>query len=407
MGLLVGKDRPVLSGESILCFAPDPWDDIWRNRHQIMSLFARQNKVLYVEPRHYLRPLLQRLGKGQLSWAEISAPRLERIAPGLHVYHQPLYAPISGRPPLSTFTQALRNASLRHCLRRLHMQRPILWLFRPDMVDVPGHLTERLVIYHIVDEYSGYADVDASRVEDIQRRERQLIARADLVLVTSEALWQTKRGLNPHTYWVPNAVDYERFAQATAEGPEPDAVSGSPRPRIGYVGAINDKIDTELLLRVAKAYPNASLVLVGPVRMVTPAGQSGIEALKSCANVRLVGQVPVEQVPAYMAHCDVGLLPYRDGPWTSHIHPLKLYEYLACGLPVVATDIPSVRQEREVVDIASTPEQFVAAVATALECDSEASRALRRERAAQNTWQQRVERISELISARLQDKGEL
>ncbi len=253
----------MLSGQSILCFAPDPWDDIWRNRHQIMSLLAERNQVLYVEPRPYLRPVLQRARRGEISWVELTAPRVWAAKPGLHVFRHPLYAPLSGRAPLSTLTEALRVAALRRAMRQVGVTQPILWLFKPDMVDVPGHWGERLLIYHIVDEYTGYADVDAGRAEDIRRREQELIEKADLVLVTSRELLVSKGGVNPNTHWVPNAVDYDRFVAASIAETEPADLVGLPRPRIAYVGAVNDKLDVDLLLRVADAYPAYTLVLVG------------------------------------------------------------------------------------------------------------------------------------------------
>jgi len=283
----------MLTGESILCFAPDPWDDIWRNRHQIMSLLAAENQVLYVEPRPSLRPMLRQLWGGEVALADFWAPDLTHAMPGLDVFHPPLYAPLSGRAPLSTLTNALRAASLRRAMRRLNMQRPILWLFRPDMADVPGRYGESLLIYHIVDEYMGYADVSAQRAEEIRRRERELIGKADLVLVTSQKLLEEKSKFGHNVHWVPNAVDYERFADAAARGDEPVELRGLPHPRIGYVGAINDKLDINLLRRVAETYSGASIILVGPERLHSEEMRRSMEALRAYSNVHMIGRVAI------------------------------------------------------------------------------------------------------------------
>lgn len=369
-----------------------------------MSLLAKENLVLYVEPRPYLRSIAEQLCRGEISLADFRARTVTRVSHGLHLFHPPLCAPLSGRVPLSTMTDALRAALLRRAMRRLNMCQPILWLFRPEMADVPGRYGEHLLIYHIVDEYTAYADIGARRTEDMRRRERGLIGKADLVLVTSRALLKSKGGINPNTHWVPNGVDYDRFAAAVAEPAEPPELEGLARPRIGYVGAINDKIDLGLLLDVAQAYTDASIILVGPVHSTSEGGRQGVQALRSRPNVHMVGQVPMERVPQFMASCDVGLLPYKQNAWTHHIHPLKMYEYLACGLPVVATDIPAVREEPRAIRIATDAAEFILAVGEALADDDEGSRVMRQDRASRNTWQHRVECISRLIEATLQEK---
>jgi len=385
----------MLAGQSILCFAPDPWNDIWRNRHQIMSRLAQQNQVLYVEPRPYFRQVAQEIRSGSCDLTDLCG-QLREVSPGLSVYRVPRYAPLSGRQPLKGCLDVLRAFGLERAMRRLNMDRPILWLFRPDMADVPGRYNERLLIYHIVDEYLGYSDTSSERAAEIKAREQILIRRADLVLVTSKALLERKQGINPHTYWVPNGVDYARFADAVENRQMPQELSGLPRPRIGYVGAINDKIDTDLLLGVSEAFSDGSLILVGPERPVSGEMRQGLDALRLRPNVCFVGRVPVEQVPHYMAVCDVGLLPYKRNAWTENIHPLKMYEYLACGLPVVAMDIPSVHEEAQLIRIADNLADFVRGIRAALE-EGNALRATRQARAAENTWQQRVEQISTLI----------
>ncbi len=401
----------MLTGQSILCFAPDPWDDLWRNRHQIMSQLCQSNTVLYVEPRPYMRSVLRDLRRGQFG---PRGPRMRQVRPNLYVYRSPRYAPLSGRPPLSTWTEALRDADLRRTMRRLGMERPILWLFRPDMADLPGRYGERFMIYHVVDEYTGYADVEgadvAGRIADIRRRERGLIADADLVLVTSKTLLASKGGINPNTHWVPNAVDYPAFAAAARNGEEPQELAATPPPRIGYVGAVNDKLDLGLLIAVAQAYPQVALLVVGPERLTSDEARRNMERLRALENVRLLGQVPVERVPEFVAACNVGLLPYAQNAWTEAIHPLKLYEYLACGLPVVASAIPSVREEADAapdlgIAVAEDRAAFVASVGRALAEDEPQRRALRQKRAAQNTWSHRVERISELVALGLQRDG--
>jgi len=392
----------MLQSQDIICFAPDPWDAIWRNRHQIMTRLARRHRVLYVEPRPYLRPTVAGWRAGTLGWRDLRRPALRQVQERLFVYRPPLYAPLSGREPLRSLAAGLRRHSLQVALRRLGFERPILWLTRPDQADVRGECRERLLVYHIVDEYTAYADLDAERAARIRLREQALAGQADVVLVTSRTLLQSKGPYNPHTYLVPNAVDYEAFQRVLREpAPIPGELGPFRRPIIGYVGAVNDKIDLHLLAMVARRYPRATLVLVGPVALHTPQAQRELAELQSCLNVHFLGQVEVSAVPRYMKHCDVGLLPYRRNEWTRNISSLKLLEYLALGLPVVGMDLPMVEGLGDVVYVAADEEAFVDAVGQALVEESPALRASRQAVAAANTWDERVARIEAILEQAL------
>ena len=392
----------MLQPQDIVCFAPDPWDAIWRNRHQIMTRLARRHRVLYVEPRPYLRPTVSQWRAGTVGWGDLWRPALRQVQEHLHVYRSPLYAPLSGRPPLSNVTAGLRQLSLRGALRHLGFAGPILWLTRPDQDDVIGLLGERLLVYQVVDEYSAYADLDPVRAGHIRAREQALLRRADVVLVTSRALLESKGPANPQTHLVPNAVDFEAFQRVLREDQSPPPEFGPfPRPIIGYVGAINDKIDLGLLAQVARHYPRSTLVLVGPVSVRTAAAREELAVLQSHLNVHFLGRVEVAAVPRYMAHCDVALLPYRRNEWTRNISSLKLLEYLALGLPVVAVDLPMVEGLGEVVYTAANPEAFVDGVARALAEEAPALRARRQALAAGETWEHRVAQIESILEAAL------
>ncbi len=391
----------MLEGESILCFAPDLWSDIWRNRHHLLTVFAERNRVLYVEPRTYLRETIRDLLAGRFPWRDIWRERVTRVRPNLYVYHNLPCAPISGRFPLRELTAGLRRSSLRRQMRRLGMAEPILWLCRPEMSDLIGQWGEKLVLYHVVDEYSAYEGV-ADR-EQARRREHELLRRADVVITTAPALYESKRPFNRHTYLVPNAVNYDAFAQVMGtDAPAPADLSALPPPRIGYVGAVNAKLDLRYFCAIAGAYPAASVVIVGPV--IIPAEDPELRWLRGMPNVHFLGQKPVEQVPHYIKGLDVCLLPYRQNEWTRHISSLKLYEYMACEKPVVASDVPAAREFAELVYIIQEPAEAVPAVGRALNGHPEEIRRRQRQVAQQNTWRQRAEMISDIIAGVLEEK---
>ncbi len=389
----------MLSGKNIVCFSPDPsWDHLWRNRHQIMTRLARRNKVLFVEPTPYLRPVLQTMRTEGLR--TLGRSTFYNPLPNLWVYRSPNRYPISGKAPLSHITFALRKRRLRRILAQLKMTDPILWVFRYDLGEMIGHLDEKLVIYHAVDEYAAYAlpnqqDAEARR-RSIQQMEQAIMRRADLVFVTAATLLESKRPYNENIFHIPNGVDYEHFA--TPPGRLPADVDAIPGPRIGYAGAINEKLDLALLAAIARHRPDWQLILVGPPLFKDP---DALKPLQALPNIHLLGRKAVDDLPAYMHACDVCLLPYAHSRWTENINPLKLYEYLATGRPVVATGIPAVQDFREVVRIADNETAFIRAIQQALDEDAPAAAARRQAVARQNTWEHRVETLSAIIQSHL------
>ncbi len=395
----------MIQGHDILCFAPGPWADIWRNRHQIMTRLALGNRVLYVEPWAQLRPLLRQLRQGDRGASDSWQSWLRQVQPDLWVYHPPRWAPQLGSSRLAALTETIYMGLLRRELAKLGFERPILWLYLPDMGNFAGKFGEKLLIYHIVDEYAGYAGVTESWRPVMQGMERDLARRADLVFVSSTSLFDRKRSLNPRTVLIRNAVDFPSFAAAADAGTLPPVLAGLRRPIIGYVGAINEKIDLDLLLHVAHSMVEATLLMVGSVSVMSEASRRTLIALQDASNVCFLGPKDVSEVPAYVAACDVCLLPYRTNEWTQNIDSLKSYEYLACGKPVVATGVPTALQFGEVFRVASGAQEFVAMIDEELRTDTPDLRKKRQAIAAQNTWDHRIAQISQAIETTLNAKA--
>ncbi len=344
-------------------------------------------------------PAFGQLRQGEIGWRDLRRPLAVPVRENLWVYRDPVYAPIAGRRlRLGKLTQALRVRAMRRTMQQLGFGRPLLWLTRYYQADVVGTCGERLVIYQISDEYSAYVAVRDP--DTVRREEAALIRRADLVLVTSPALLASKGPLNPYTYLVPNAADVEGFAQAATDPALPAAMANLPRPVMGYVGVLNEKLDYELLRAVALARPDWTIALVGPLSLYTQPHKA--DGLAGLPNVRLLGGVDVTQVPHHIKACDVCLLPYERNEWTRNIDSLKLYEYLACGRPVVATDIPAAHGFLGLVHVVRDAAEAVAAIELALEERTPEHGRRRQAAVAEHNWDARVEQISELITEALQ-----
>ncbi len=398
----------MLSGENIVCFAPDPWGDIWRNRHRLLSVFARTNRVVYVEPRTTARGLARGLRQDGLSLVSPFRRRVVEVRENLFVYRDPGFLPRTTKRGIGPAIDSLRDGSLRRALRGLGVERPILWLVRPEAWDVPGKLGEKLLLYQIVDDYLSYAGLTERARSRLDQQERSIAAKADLVIVTADHLLQIKRHLHKEIVHVRNGVDDRTLDEGRAgSGPVARELSSAKKPVWGYVGGITEKLDLELLEKMAKHLEErgGTLALVGPVNVSEGASVEAIGRLRASPAVIFAGQRPAAEVPAWLRGFDVGLIPYRVNDQARAIDPLKLYEYLAFGRPIVAVDIPSLRQFRGLVSVASSHGDLLRLAEEASLDHDEALAVRRREVAAENSWDRRAEQISEAIEAALQRKS--
>ncbi|MGQ0603345.1 MAG: glycosyltransferase, partial [Anaerolineales bacterium] len=225
---------------------------------------------------------------------------------------------------------------------------------------------------------------------------RKLLARADMVIVVSPKLLEAKRPYNAHTYLVPNGVDAEAYARSTSP---PDDLQSIPEPRILYAGLISARLDLGLIEQLARRRPEWSFVLMGEVNPRNV--NTELDRLRQLANVHFLGLKPASVVPEYVLGSQVCWLPYRLIPETQHMDPLKLYEALAAGKPVVAAPIPALAALGAVAQSATTLAEAETALQIAILERDPALEAQRKTIAAQHTWEARVTELSELMQRRL------
>lgn len=377
----------MLSGETIIYFGPEPWHGLWRNRHQLMSRFAADNDVWYVEPPANLFKLLS--GK-----ARRPARLTSTDASGVHIFHSPWWLPFIGREPFKSFTVRILLAVLSRAARLGRDRRPITWFSKPNMVGYLGKLQTKMTIYHVVDEYSGYGRPSEARRQKQKNMEENLMRSADATIVVTQSLYDLKSPYNENTHLVPNAVDYDSYANKDTE--EPGDMSGIDGPVIGYSGLVAARLDLELLQAAAESRPDWHFVFVGTVDDAQCKAQ--IKGLGELPNVHLLGQKAVDEVPAYVQRFDVSVIPYVLNLRAQHASPLKLYEYSAASKPIVTTDFAAARAFEGHISIASGADEFVAACEQALSlADAAAEIEANRAYASENTWSHRVEQISDII----------
>ncbi len=387
----------MLEGWDIVCFSTTDWDFPWGSRQQLMSRFAASNRVLFIEYQgSFVQDWSGRCGVRSPSAA--MPGRVRAVTPRLSVWRPP------GAWPGGYYSLAVNRANqaklrrgLSSVLKDLGFCRLLLWVYAPCSLEQIGNLAEQGAVYHAIDLYKEETGHPRRRTV-IQAMEQQGAPKADLVIASSPPIQDHLRPWAKALTLQPSATD-------AAEEPQPTRRQrwNWPGKVAGFVGTVDDRVDMNLLERLAAAYPEVLWAAVGPV--VGQARQERLDRLAARPNVRLVGRVDRADVPGYIESLDVCLLPYRRTPFTDAISPIKVYEYLLQGKPVVASRLGGLAGMENLVALAPSPEAFESLVARALEAPDNGARPRRIDFARQHTWDHRFQAISAEVAARLPQRA--
>lgn len=325
----------------LVCLSHLRWDFVFQRPQHLMSRFARERRVFFVEEPKATegeeRLVVERSREGVL----VATPHLR-----------------DGR----TEADALRaqRVLLDAMLAEHGVRRFALWYYTPMALPFTRHLEPAAVAYDCMDELSAFANAPPA----LLRREAELLRRAGVVFTGGQSLYEAKRDRHPNVHPFPSSVDVPHFAAARGPSADPADQRALPRPRIGFYGVVDERMDLALVEGVARARPEWQLVVLGPIAKIDPA------ALPRLPNLHFLGQKRYEELPAYVAGWDVAMMPFARNAATRYISPTKTPEFLAAGRPVVSTSIRDVVRpygERGLVQIADDVPGFVAAIARALE----------------------------------------
>ena len=333
-------DCPAADRPAIVCFSHLRWDFVYQRPQHLLTRFARRHRVYYVEePIPTDRPQ---------PWLDQRA-----VAPGVLV--------VVPRLPAGAGDRAERDQRelLDALLRAEGVRDMVLWYYTPMSLAYSDHLDAALVVYDCMDELSAFRGAPPQLVE----RERQLLARADVVFTGGYSLYEAKRALHADVHACPSSVDVTHFLQARLGPDDPPDQAGIPHPRLGFYGVLDERFDTALVAELARRQPDWQIVLVGPVVKIDPA------TLPQAPNIHYLGPKPYALLPDYLGGWDVAIMPFALNESTRYISPTKTPEYLAGGRPVVSTPIVDVARlygHTPLVRIADGAQAFAAAVQGAL-----------------------------------------
>jgi UDP-galactopyranose mutase len=325
----------------LVCFSHLRWDFVYQRPNHLMARAARDRRVYFVE-----EPRIE----------AVATPRLECVRrQGLTVVS----------PVLSEgLDSATTEAALRHLMtgifRRDRIARPTLWYYTPMALPWSRHLPFSGAIYDSMDYLAGFRGAPAGLLD----LEAELLERVDAVFCGGASLHERMRRRRQNSYCLPSSVDVDHFSSARVSRRDPDDQQPIARPRIGYAGVIDERIDLGLIDAVALARPDWQIVLLGPTVKIDPVD------VPSHTNIHRLGLKPYAELPSYLAGWDVGWMPFARNESTRYISPTKTPEYLAAGLSVVSTSITDVVEpygRQELVAIADNVGATVQAVEAALE----------------------------------------
>ena len=385
----------VLRGHDIVCFSSIDWQFIWQGHQEIMStLAANGNRVLFVENTGVRAPSIRDIPRIRQRirnwWRGTKGFRRERE--NLFVY-SPLLLPFPYSRAVRLVNRTLLSRALRRWMHAAGFGRPIAWTFLPTPLvrEIIPRLDPILTVYYCIDDFAS----SSAGARRIVRSEDQLFRDADLVFVTSAKLQERAEQLTDRVHLFPFGVSFDKFERVRSQADQvPADLAALKRPVVGYIGGVHRWIDFQLLAAAALRMPETSFALVGPLQVeMNPAALA--------PNLHVFGKRDHDDVPRYVKGFDVGVVPYVLSEYTANVYPTKLNEYLAMGIPVVATDLPEIRrfnaEHGASVAVAADTEQFVAALQRALR----PAAAVERDRwiavARENSWLARIEKMSALI----------
>lgn len=386
-----------LSGEAVVCLSSIDWDFIWQQNQEIMCRCAKDgNNVLFIENTGVRAPRfsdIPRFFSRLRNWRK-GVGGFRELAPNLIVL-SPLLLPFPYSRLARRVNAALICRAIEGWLSASRRSSHVLWTFLPTPLvhDIAEEL-DPVVVYYCTADFAASAPGAAA----VRRSEELLFRRADLVLVTSEALRVRAERHREAAVPVQIGIDYDAFARVRCSGvPEPADIAGIPHPRVVYVGRLHRWVDFELLAGLAGDRPTLQFVLIGPQ-------QEEVSPLRSLPNVHLLGQKDYGALPAYIKACDVGVVPYRETDYTESVFPTELNEYLAMGLPAVSTTLPSVKaynaRHAGVVAVASGRQAFLSALDLSLQ-DAPKRREDRIAAARENGWDANMARMNEVLAQKL------
>jgi len=356
----------------LVCFSHLRWQFVFQRPQHLLTRFGRQRRVIYIEePVWTSEPSHMESHDGGVGVVVLTAALQHGLA--------------------ADEAERVQTAMIEAALAEHGVRDYVLWFYTPMAVALAHDLEPLAVVYDCMDELSAFKDASP----ELMARERQLLTWADVVFTGGHSLYEAKRDQHANVHAFPSSVDVPHFAAARGLQSEPRDMSDVPRPRFGFCGVIDERLDIELLEGVAAARPDWHFVMIGPVVKIDES------SLPRRPNLHYLGPKDYSELPRYVSGWDVAIMPFALNAATRFISPTKTPEYLAAGKPVVSTPIADVVRtygDRGLCRIADSVQSFVNACEAALEERDSAER-LKKVDAflAQGSWDATWQKMADVL----------
>lgn len=331
----------------LVCFSHLRWDFVYQRPQHLLSRFARERRVFFIE-----EPVFSDCASPQL---EISKREDELFVVVPQLNHDDAQ---------SGSTDTILKELLEEMFRAEKIENYVAWYYTPMALAFTEHLKPLATIYDCMDELSLFKFAPPTLLSN----EEKLLQKSDAVFTGGQSLYEAKQHRHKNIHAFPSSIDVKHFKQARSISEDRADQSAIPHPRLGFIGVIDERMDLDLLRESAAMRPDWHFVMIGPVVKIAE------EDLPRAENIHYLGKKDYDELPAYIAGWDAALMPFAINDSTRFISPTKTPEYLAAGKPVVSTAIRDVVRpygENGLVHIASTAKEFVAAIEKALNENTE------------------------------------
>lgn len=364
------------------------------SRQQIsLALTGRGHRVLFIEIPRAIHSLISDPVGTKRALRRIG--RFRAIVPHLIAYTPLPVLPIYYHPWTNACNQRWLFIMIKATLRRLNWQPDVLWTYWPNTAYQVKQFkrTGCQTVYHCIDDFTAvtYPFVSPTTIAQMEADQCRLV---DHIFTRTQALTVSKKLLNEQTHYLPGGVDITQFDPALVQ---PDTtIAQLPSPIIGFVGTFDNRVNVDWLQQAATALPDYTFVFVGPIKHHVTNNQT----LHSLSNILFLPAQPHTAIPSTIAAFDIGLIPYRQNLYTQGLSPIKLYEYLAMGKPVIGTRLPYLEREQEHILLVETADEFIESIRqVATQPITVSSRNSWRHAASHYSWRQQADKVEAILKA--------